>query len=835
MTSNLFEPFKKIGIVIDKIPPFITSDKIYASVGRSYHCYNLKDLKVIHIGPELPEDITNIVCIDDIVYGSCGQNIYVMKGKEILSILTEHHQDISNLIVIGGLLLSFSENDCIVWNENEKINEWKFNETITCIIHPYTYLDKILIGTEKGDIFLMNIRVGKVIYKFGNFSSSISCMENSNALDIISIGLSNGKILLFHLKKNLILFQFEHLTGPITSLSFRTDKENSLISSNSLGEIAIWDLMERKLLTLIENQHKKITKLYFVFKEPIFFSFGEDNTINQFIMDRVDKPRVLRYLKGPIKPPSYVRFYDPMGNWVLTIDENIRLTSLFSSKTSELSSKKMKLPTITDLDFCYLRQDDWDNLVTCHNDSNVNLWNVKNQVINEKMHLYSKGNTRSVCLSTCGNFVIIGKSNGKLEKWNIQSGLLKGIFEQDESHFGAISGIKIDSGNSIIVSSGWDGNLKFWDFKTLKLISTISSDSPITKMIKSNSSNLIAIITDDFDIKIFDIRTFKLIRKFSQNNKINDITFSNDSKYLISSSMDGSLMVYDLISSHLIDWIIVENPITSLSFHPNGLYLVTTHKNSVGIYLWINKLIFGKMILKNVDSPTKLSFKEWTVSGYQEEQEQEQENEKILNKMDKEIKNRIESNSKDSIKLSGIPKEKLLTLLNLDEIRKESKKDKEMAKIIAPFFLTNENKKEEDHFKSKLFNNNDMIQTSSSKMIEMIKNKKRNDLIEYFKNENIKNIDISLRSLKSNENMLEMKLLLDFFISELKKNQNFDLIQSLVNLFLKIHSELIIANSDDEEIFEKLENLKMILNFDKMDELIHTNTSLIKILSGLPI
>jgi hypothetical protein len=29
--------------------------------------------------------------------------------------------------------------------------------------------------------------------------------------------------------------------------------------------------------------------------------------------------------------------------------------------------------------------------------------------------------------------------------------------------------------------------------------------------------------------------------------------------------------------------------------------------------------------------------------------------------------------------------------------------------------------------------------------------------------------------------------------------------------------------------------LKLLLNFEKMDELIHTNTSLIKILSGLPI
>jgi U3 small nucleolar RNA-associated protein 21 len=153
----------------------------------------LRNLQALYYGPELPEDITSIVSIDDIVYASCGQNIYVMKGKEILSILTEHHEDISHMMVIGRLLLSFGETNFIVWNENEKINQWNFNESITCVLHPHTYLDKILIGTQKGDLFLMNIRVGKIIYKFGNFSSSISCMENSSALDVIGIGLSNGK------------------------------------------------------------------------------------------------------------------------------------------------------------------------------------------------------------------------------------------------------------------------------------------------------------------------------------------------------------------------------------------------------------------------------------------------------------------------------------------------------------------------------------------------------------------------------------------------------------------------------------------------------------------
>jgi U3 small nucleolar RNA-associated protein 21 len=106
------------------------------------------------------------------------------------------------------------------------------------------------------------------------------------------------------LKKNLILSQFEHLSGPITSISFRTDKEPSLISSNNSGEIAIWDLMEKNLIHVIEDLQHRVSKLYFIYKEPMFLSFGEDNSIYQFLMDRIDKPRNFRSLKGPIKPPK---------------------------------------------------------------------------------------------------------------------------------------------------------------------------------------------------------------------------------------------------------------------------------------------------------------------------------------------------------------------------------------------------------------------------------------------------------------------------------------------------------------------------------------------------
>jgi U3 small nucleolar RNA-associated protein 21 len=580
------------------------------------------------------------------------------------------------MLKMGKYLLTFSREDhtCAIWDTAAeefaliRIHRLPSDSTVSCVLHPHAYLDKILIGTEEGHLDLFNIHVGELVYRLKPFERirdfnvlnnlilrnneeetndddamtiSVTCLCNSSVLDVVAIGLSDGQIILHNIRYDKSLFSLVHSPGPITSLSFRTDGEPCMVSGNAKGEIAVWDLNKRSLIQLLSNAHSaSVTTLLFVPYEPVLISSGADNTLHSYIFDRSDKPRLENRKEGHSMPPNYIKFYDPSGNWLISagIDQQVRLTSLVDRITSQISQKlkekrkrlnsskvkleekQLRLPVITGLDTCYLRQDDWENMVTCHRGSNiVYTWNVKNMSISNKT-LYSPekqfGQVSSICISICGNFAFTGRTKGYVEKWNLQSGTLKAHCteympkgDKDHvslkiAHHGSVNGIVVDNTNAKVISGGYDGFLKIWDLSKCSLISKYNLGSSITKIVKSKVSNLIAVSTDKFEIYIYDMNTNVLIRKHQKHeHSINDMTFSHDSRLLISCCAGCSIIAYDIVSARVIDWLQVPKMATSLDFHPEGLYLASSHADSVGISLWLNKLLFGNAIIQSVSAP----------------------------------------------------------------------------------------------------------------------------------------------------------------------------------------------------------------------------------------
>jgi hypothetical protein len=83
-------------------------------------------------------------------------------------------------------------------------------------------------------------------------------------------------------------------------------------------------------------------------------------------------------------------------------------------------------------------------------------------------------------------------------------------------------------------------------------------------------------------------------------------------------------------------------------------------------------------------------------------------------------------------------------------------------------------------------------------------------------------------------NFLEFVLFLDFLIWGLSSNHNFELFQSLLNLFLIVHSELITV-CQNVSVFQKLNLLKDLqkLKWKNLDDLFKLDLSFVKILSNL--
>jgi len=131
------------------------------------------------------------------------------------------------------------------------------SHSITCICHPPTYLNKIIIGFSNGEMQLWNIRTRKRVFCFFPNKNNTTTQKNihtnthistpihthihtneskkhalkvaaittivpSTALDVVGIGLSNGECLIHNLKYDETIMRFTQNEGTITAMAFRS-------------------------------------------------------------------------------------------------------------------------------------------------------------------------------------------------------------------------------------------------------------------------------------------------------------------------------------------------------------------------------------------------------------------------------------------------------------------------------------------------------------------------------------------------------------------------------------------------------------------------------------
>jgi hypothetical protein len=72
---------------------------------------------------------------------------------------------------------------------------------------------------------------------------------------------------------------------------------------------------------------------------------------------------------------------------------------------------------------------------------------------------------QAASISACGNFAVIGTANGRIDRFNLQSGIHRGSYSETKAQFssaheGAVVGLECDSSNSMLISGGYDGRIK---------------------------------------------------------------------------------------------------------------------------------------------------------------------------------------------------------------------------------------------------------------------------------------------------------------------------------------------------------------------------------------
>jgi len=872
-----------VGYVSNHIP-FVLDVKgsdhfVTTVVGKSFHIYNCSKLNLVFVGEGNPDehDITALIAVGmNTTAVAAGPKVYLYQRGKIIQTYSEHDAEVHLLTAIGEYIISVDvKNNVNVWSHQTLETYLTFQldlETfkVTALVHPSTYLNKILFGSAQGKLQLWNIRTNTLVHEFQGWDEQVVVLEQAPAVDVVAVGLHSGRILLHNIKYDKTLMSFYQEFGLVTSITFRTDGQPIMATGSGSGHITVWDLEKREYKHTLYDAHSgSVAGIRFLQKQPLLISSGSDNSLKIWIFDNPDgSGRLLKSRCGHSGPPTSCLFYGSYGNVILTTgrDRSLRYTAImrgeqcheFSqgslakmSKKSGIQIEDLRLPPVTCIAACKSREDDWDNVVTCHlGMTQVMTWTTKKRSVGSHK-LKVEGNTNdfacAVDISSCGNFVLVGYQSGALNKFNIQSGLHRGTFK---GHTGRIRGVNIDTANLMAVSTSADKTIRFWDFKSRVAKETVACQCPITLSKLHRESSLLAVAFDDFTMRVYDIDTQRLVRQLpSHTNIITDFSWSSDARWIVSVSMDGTVKVSDVPSSRLIDCFIVESPATSCAFSPSGEFLVTTHQDNVGMYLWSNKVTYSGVHptpLPNDYQPSTVQLPttqtEVTETTDDDEGDRSQTADEDMNEGEKYKS--PEQLASDLITLSSLPESRWRSLMHLDLIKKRNKPKQPPKKPkAAPFFLptisglettfdlSQKDKDEENDASrnSRLLSSNTFSMDSLLNSILKTPHPKQADVVmESLKKLSPAEIDVEFRQLgvDGGGSDAHLSAFVTTLIELTKRGKDFELVQSYVSLFLKLHGDVVTRDEELKKVCEEL--LETIKNtWFQCEHLVNQSTCLV--------
>ena len=284
------------------------------------------------------------------------------------------------------------------------------------------------------------------------------------------------------------------------------------------------------------------------------------------------------------------------------------------------------------LPFIQAREDDWANVVTAHaGDAIVRTWRVATRAA-AGVALVPPGAKRrrrvgpeaaiprpppapatSVALSLCGNFALVGYEDGRVHRYNVQSGGWRCEYRRPESgegeenattprgrglpaHAASVVGVASTAGNTRAVTVGVDGVLRAWDFRRGSLRGSVPLGAPAARLAAAPATSLVgvALAPPSRALLVVDAAKPAIVRRFAPSpDRVADLCLSRDGRWLLAASLDGSITVSDIPAGVTLQRLLLGAPPTSVSLSPTGDLLATVHAGARGVCLWSNQAVFG--------------------------------------------------------------------------------------------------------------------------------------------------------------------------------------------------------------------------------------------------
>lgn len=748
---RIFSPFRALGNVSNEVPFAVgtlgATFYIVTSVGRSFQIYDAATLHLLFVLlTQTPSKISALAAHFHHVYAGYGNRVGIYKRGHMEAEVTVDIAPlavVSHVVVFGDyLVVASSDGDVNVFKRPQgsrlatehytrltSINP-QFDGDIVGVLHPPTYLNKIVVATTSR-VHVVNVRTGKTVYKLAPnlVGEALSAIEHAPALDIVALGTALGGVFLFHLRRGVVLGPRivalpAETAAKVVALSFRTDGSHHLVAALSTGDLYFYDLARRARVHVYRGCHAEATggvaNAQFLNGQPIVVTNGGDNQLKELVFDPpllasnsavVSAPRHLRSRGGHAAPPVLIVFPDDdklhflysaskdQTLWCYSLRKDAQAQEM-SQRAPKLASRDRKagpvalmrerFPEITSVAMSVAREGDWENMLTTHKDEAfARTWDSKHKRVGRhELRTVDGGIAKAVCVSHCGNFGLVGSARGGIGVYNLQSGLLRRRYML---HKKTVTGVAIDGMNRKMVSAGLDGIVGFYNFADLAYLGKLQLDAPITALVYHKGSDLAACALDDLSIVVVDVVTQKVIRiLYGHTNRITSIDFSPDSRWIVSTALDGTLRTWDLPTGGCIDGIRLPSVATNVKFSPIGDFLATAHVSGHGISLWTNKAQFRPVLTRHMDESEFASVLLPNVSG-------DGGSTMIDGALDaapadvdiNQVYHSVDQIDSDLLTLSVGPRTKYQTIFHLDTIKQRNKpKEAPKKPEHAPFFLS---------------------------------------------------------------------------------------------------------------------------------------------------
>ncbi len=183
----------------------------------------------------------------------------------------------------------------------------------------------------------------------------------------------------------------------------------------------------------------------------------------------------------------------------------------------------------------------------------------------------------TITLDLTENRMYVGYSNGKFGVWNNATGKLIEMVISKEDNSPILSSA-LSSNRNLLALGRKDGQIEIWSVDSLKVYGEfIRENNSVWAMEFEKDDKYLVTGNADGRLRRWNVDTKNLENIYTRHRRnINSAEFSSDGKYLVTGSSDNTIILWDVENGELIEEMTGHNGwVTSISFSPNSKFLLT--------------------------------------------------------------------------------------------------------------------------------------------------------------------------------------------------------------------------------------------------------------------